>query len=482
MHGSGPLNNHDNPETNPGEIEAAKLRTRKLSIAEAVSNACMGGFGDNFFQPFALFLNAGNQAMALIGTLPQAVGALAQIVGAGLSEKLGKRRSIISLFALIQALCYLPLFLIPFFLPSIGVPAVIIMITLCTSCLNLTGPPWLSMMSDVIPQNIRGSYFARRIRFWMAATVCSMITGGVFLWWFKSKNLVWAGFGILFLLATLFRINSAWLLNRHYDPPFNHKKEDYFSFWDFVKRTRHSNFAKFTFIVASVNGLTNIAGPFFSVYMIRDLHWNYIQFTLNTIAFLVGQFVFISWWGAMCDRHGNRAVLAATSLIIPLIPIPWAFIQSFPFIMCLQFVSGSVWSGFNLAASNFIMDACTPQKRPRATSYYTVVNSFFSLIAGSIIGAYLAEHLPSSYNLGFMHITFLSSLPPVFIVSGLLRYIPVLFLSKLKEVRETEPITPVQLLWRFTTGEPIFSQVQQLTNLLSDPAKRPNVDDHNDPA
>jgi len=471
---SHPMENHDNLEANPDKVEAAKQHTRKLSVTEAVSVACMGGFGDSFFQPFALFLNAGNQAMALIGTLPQAVGALAQIAGAGLSEKMGKRRPIIALCALMQALCYIPLFWIPFLFPSMGVPVVIVMITLCTSCFNLGGPPWLSMMSDVVPQNIRGSYFARRIRFWMAATIFSMVTSGILLWWFKTKSMAWAGFGILFILAALFRIHSAWLLNHHYDPPFNPKKEDYFSFWDFVKRTRHSNFAKFTFIAASINGITNIAGPFFSVYMIRDLHWNYIQFTFSTIAFLVGQFVFISWWGAMCDRHGNRTVLAAACLILPLIPLPWAFIRSFPALMCLQFISGSIWSGFNLAAGNFIMDACTPQKRPRATSYYTVVNSFFSLIAGSIIGAFLAENLPSSYNLGFIHISFLSSLPPIFIISGILRFIPVFFLPNLKEVRETEPITPIQLLWRFTTGEPIFSQIQQLTNLLAGQAKRAN--------
>jgi MFS family permease len=227
--------------------------------------------------------------------------------------------------------------------------------------------------------------------------------------------------------------------------------------------------------VALINGITNISGPFFSVYMIRDLGWNYVQFTLSPIMFLLGQFLLISWWGKMCDRHGNRSVLMATSLIVPLIPIPWAFIQNFSLLMVAQFISGTVWSGFNLAASNFILDACTPQKRPRATSYYTVVNSFFSLIAGSVIGAFLAEHLPSEYAFGPIRIVFLSSLPAVFIISGILRFIPaILILPKLKEVRETEPIRSAQIIWRLTTGEPIFDQLQKLMTLLVTPLRKRN--------
>jgi len=458
----------------PEDIAAAKQRTQKLSITESVPSAFMIGFGDNFFQPFAIFLNAGNQAMALLGTLPAAIGALAQIAGASASERLRNRKYIITLFAFIQALCFVPLFWIPFFFRPCGVTAVIIMATLAVSCINLTGPPWFSLMSDIVPQETRGSYFAHRSRFWFASIVFSMVAGGILLWWLSAKNHAWTGFGILFTLAAASRIWSSWLLNHHYEPPFNPRREDYFSFWDFVRRTRHSNFAKFTFLVAAINGITNIAGPFFSVYMIRDLHWNYVQFTTNIVLFLVGQFVFISWWGAMCDRHGNRAVLVATSLILPFIPFPWAFITSYPLLMCLQFISGSVWSGFNLAAANFIMDACTPHKRPRATSYYTVVNSFFSLFAGTVIGAFLAEQLPAQYSLGFVNISFPSSLPAVFIISGVLRFIPAMCMPMLKEVRKTEPISPIQILWRFTTGEPIFSQIQQLAMLLSQSAKRDN--------
>ncbi|MDD4872470.1 MAG: MFS transporter [Kiritimatiellae bacterium] len=471
------------PNVVPEQIEFAKKRTQRLSLIESISSACMFGFGDNYFAPFALFLNAGNQAMAILGTLPPAIGSLAQIIGASIAERMGKRKPIIVIFVFLQALCYLPLFWIPFFFRSIGLTSMIIMATLCAFCINLTGPPWLSMMSDVVPETKRGRYFAMRLRFWVVAIILSMVGGGIILWWCNLKNFTWLGFGIIFTTAAAARIYSSYLLNLHYDPPFNPSKEDYFSFWDFIRKTPQSNFAKFTLAVASINGLTNIAGPFFSVYMLRDLNWNYIQFTVNTIGFLVGQLVFISWWGMMCDRHGNRSVLIATSLIIPLIPLPWAFLKSFSLLMCLQFISGSVWSGFNLAASNFILDACTPKKRPRATSYYTAVNSFFSLIAGSVIGAFLAEHLVSDYNFGFMHITFISSLPAVFIVSGILRFIPaILIMPYLKEVGETEPIKPAQILWRFTTGEPIFSQLQQLVNLLSAPIKRINGSDNQESA
>jgi hypothetical protein len=78
----------------------------------------------------------------------------------------------------------------------------------------------------------------------------------------------------------------------------------------------------------------------------------------------------------------------------------------------------------------------------------------FTLAGGTILGAYLANHLPSTFSLGPYRAEFTSSLPAVFIASAVLRFIVVLvFLPKFKEVRTAIHIHPVELLMKLAGGE-----------------------------
>ena len=71
--------------------------------------------------------------------------------------------------------------------------------------------------------------------------------------------------------------------------------------------------------------------------------------------------------------------------------------------------------------------------------------------------------MPSSFQLGGLHIEFLSSLPAVFCVSGLLCALTgILLLPGFKEVRPAEPITFRQILWRILTGEPLYSRITEI--------------------
>jgi MFS family permease len=201
--------------------------------------------------------------------------------------------------------------------------------------------------------------------------------------------------------------------------------------------------------------------------MLRDLHWSYLQFTANAAVFLLSQTLFVRWWGALGDRHGNRAVLVATSCLLPFLPLCWAFSTNYFFLLLAQVFSGATWSGFNLAASNFIYDAVTQEKRARAFSYYNVLNGLFSVAGGVLIGAPLAEFVPAAFTLGTVHIQMISSLPVVFIVSGILRaLIVVAMLPRFKEVRSAEPISTMRILWRLGVGQPLLAQVGEFIPLI----------------
>ncbi len=148
-------------------------------------------------------------------------------------------------------------------------------------------------------------------------------------------------------------------------------------------------------------------------------------------------------------------------------PLLWVLTKDFRLILGIQILSGIAWSGFNLASANFIYDSIPSERRHRVFGYYNLVSGLFSLVGGSVIGAWCALNMSSSYRIGSLQISFLSSLPAVFIVSGLLRaLVGILLLPHFKEVRVAEPITSRQILWRLSTGEPLVNRITGIMDAL----------------
>jgi MFS family permease len=443
-----------------GTIPEQKNRTQSLSIWEGGLWAVMWGLGESYIAPFALFLGAGNLAMAFVGTGPLLITALAQLAGASLPDRIGRRRPIALAGGTAQSLIYLPLFFVPIHLPAVGIPALLVCMSLNFAFLGLMVPSWMSMMGDVVEDSERGRYFANRTRLVMYSMIGSMLVAGIIANQWKAAGQTAVGFGFLFCIAALARGISMFFIRRHYDAPFDDTvAAESTNFWKFVRDPRNRNYAKFTLSIAVMNGTTNIAGPFFAVFMLRDLQWSYLQFTVNMLTFLISQTLFVRWWGSIGDRHGNRAVLMATGCLLPILPILWIFTDNYAFLLLAQVISGATWSGFNLAASNFIYDSVPQRRRAWALSYYSLANGCFSIIGGMLIGAFVAEHAPSVIRLGLATITLRSSLPVVFAVSGLARAVAAaIVLPQFSEVRAVEPITTVRLLWRFSTGQPLFGQ------------------------
>ena len=451
-----------------GGADAAREKTMRLAIVEGTGWAAMSGCGENFFAAFAIFLKASNFAVAVLTSAPLLLGALAQMLGARWIDRFSQRRLLLLRVLTFQAFAYALVVFMPLCFPSHAVPLAILCALVTMFLGNITVPVWISLMGDVVPDARRGDYFGHRSRILFLCLAAANLGGGLLLTRYEQIGWVWAGFGVLFGLAGFARLITAQLFPFHYEPDYKPSTDDAFSFWDFLRRSRRSNFAHFTFYAALMNAGANISAPFFAVYMLRDLHWTYTQFTINAITMLITQVVFSRWWGRVGDRHGNRAVLIATSCVLPILPILWACTGNFWLLCGAQVVSGATWSGYNLATQNFILDAVAPAKRARVYSYFSLINGVFIFIAGTVIGAWLANHLPSAYHLGPLHVTFLSSLPAVFIISGVTRvFVLLLMAPTFREVRTHEHIYPGILILRQWSGEALTGTLQEVATRIN---------------
>jgi len=443
------------------DTDKQKKHTQTLSIWEGSLWSIMWGMGESYIVPFALFLGAGNLVLAFIGTAPVLITAVAQLGGAMLLDFIGRRKPIICAGTIVQAATLIPLFALPLLLPTGGLMALVVCTAVYFAAFGTCVSPWISMMGDVVDPDERGRYFSNRARICTYAMIAGLLLAGIITNGWKAAGYTAVGFGFLFGIAAIARFTTFLLIRHHYDAPLEHQEyTDSFSFWDFLSGFRTSNFTRFTFTIGLMNGTTNIAGPFFAVYMLRDLEWTYLQFTANMLTFLISQTLFVRWWGGVGDRHGNRTILVATSCLLPVLPVLWVFSSNYVYLLFAQVVSGATWSGFNLAATNFVYDSVPQTRRARAFSYYSLSNGCFSAIGGMLIGAFIAEHAPMEFSLGLGHVTLQSSLPVVFIISGIARAIAAaIMLPQFSEVREAEPISAVRILWRLGIGQPLFGQV-----------------------
>lgn len=433
----------------------------RISTIEGAIWAIMAGFGETYIMPFAVFLAAGNRALAFLGTMPTIIGALAQRIGAAWTDRLGRRRGPIVWAVAAQAVAFVPLFVVPLLAGRYDVPAVLFFAAMATAAGNLVAPAWLSMMSEVVPSDVRGEFFGARSRIVIMTLFGATLTAGVILAWYQRAGLTRVGFGVLFGMACLARLISARLLSLHYDPPYHRSADDYFSFWDFLRRLPQSNFARFAVFYAVMNGAISVAAPFFTVYFLRDLKWSYAEFTFSTAAFQAVQFLMVRTWGRLGDRYGNRVIIVTTSLLIPVIPFLFAATTNYWALMLIQMFAGLAWSGFALAGQNFMFDAVSPPKRARIVAYTTILNGAFTLLGGTLLGAWLAEHLPSRYEFAGRVIEFGSRLPPLFVVSGVLRFgAALLLIFAFREVRPVQRIHPVMLFLRLSGGEAIAGLIQ----------------------
>ena len=208
-----------------------------------------------------------------------------------------------------------------------------------------------------------------------------------------------------------------------------------------------------------------LSGPFFAVYMLRDLGFSYTEFTLSTAGSILSQFLMLPFWGRVCDQKGNRYVMAVGGCVIPLLPALWLVSDNFTYILMLQFIGGIAWSGFTLASANYLYD-----QKPRDIHFasYSAIHSSLSAIAvfaGAVSGGYIIQWLPNTASLAGLHLQIERPIAIIFMLSSVLRLAMVLwYLPKAPELRVSERGRVRDLAFRIVRFTPMSGVVIDVVN------------------
>ncbi len=369
--------------------------------------------------------------------IPQFIGAFFQLLSVWLVHFIERKRLVVGT-AIFQSVV---MFLLAALAAAAwqGLPAVrwlIVLAVLYHACLNVIQPQWRAWMGSLVPAKRRGVFFALRSRLSMAVSLLVFILGGAILTWANRMELTWLGFVCLFAAAGIGRFTSSQHFRKMHDPDPHPYMSDPRVIRSTLKHCREAlsdkSFRQYSFFVAGMQAMVAISAPFFAVYMLEDLQWTYLQFSLNSVASIVMQFLTLGLWGRIADRFGNRLVLIVCSLILPLLPILWLVSSNFYYLILVQFLSGIGWSGFNLSSANYLYDI-----RPHRSNFalYAALQSTTQascVFVGALAGGWVATHAIAVA--AYFPFELASPIFVVFILSFSLRSVMSLwFITKTKE-------------------------------------------------
>lgn len=403
------------------------------SVRDGVAYSVMSGVGETYFAAYALFLGATAAQVSLLAAIPPLFGAVTQLFAAWLEGRAGTRRALIVSSALLHALSWFPIVWAPYLFPAHAVTAMVGCIVLYHAWIGFGAPLWCSLMADLVPARKRGRFFGGRTRLMSVASFAALVVGGLVLEFFQARGSTRFGFAVIFTAAAAARMYSVYHLSRMVEPNTT----------DPVPRPARSaptcryqtRFIRFSIFITAMNFAVAVAGPFFTVYMLRDLGFSYLQFTAATAIAVVAQFLTLRTWGRLADLFGNRAVLATSGVIVPLVPALWLLSPSFAWVLFIQALAGWSWAGFSLAAGNHLYDVVRPDRRAVYWATHNLMNNL-GACGGALIGGVMSELFPSTFTL-FGHVVhWTSGLWALLLLSAILRaFALVTFLPTIEEVR-----------------------------------------------
>ncbi len=430
--------------------------TLKYAVIDGILWSCMFGMSEDYLIPFALHFKSSPLFISLLTGIAQLGISIFQILGAQFIVHYKKRKFFIILSNQLHAFSWI--FILVFTYITKNPLVIIIFYFIGNGATNFAAPAWLSWMNETVPPHLRGEYWGKRLRIMGFFQFLATSTAGFILYYFKNiVNNELIGFGIIFVIATLFRALSIFPISKMVEAPMcvPERKQE-LTLFTFFKKSSHANFIKFILFSVMMTFSVNLLAPMLPIHILKTLKFNYIFFALITMTANITIFLSTAYWGPLIDRFGNYAIMQVCAIGIILPPLLWTFISHLYLILFIQIIAGFMWAGFTLSTLNFIFDSVKKEHISYATAITTSLNNIMAFL-GSITSGFISLLAP---KLKILHFSALN-LEIVFLSSFLARLATVLFFSKsFKEVRRTPPVPSHIHFLIYDPARNIYNQIE----------------------
>jgi MFS family permease len=340
---------------------------------------------------YVLALGASSADIGLMTALASLNATLLLIPGAILVDRIGNRKKIVLISSgFIGRICLLLLALVPIFYHSTAAIYIAIGLkVLMDGANNFSLPAWVSLAGDVVPLSWRGRYFGTR-NLAMGISAILVIYGfGQFITWIGPPD----GYQWALGLAFVFGIISASFFSRIKDYRDINQKiptQSYSLKSLFATLKNDRNFLGLCGFTALWNFSINIAGPFFNVFLVKDLSATASIIGVVAVVGKISGLPSQRFFGGLVDRWGSGKLMRLMAFIIPFLTISWYFVQATWQAIPINIVGGILWAGMNLASFNLLLETSPQEQRARYSAMYQIAVALSTAI-GATLGGFVAD-------------------------------------------------------------------------------------------
>ncbi len=362
----------------------------QTAVLEGIPATIIGNIlGGPILTAYLLYLNASSQAIGFVLAVPPLANIL-QLAAAFIMQRMENRKLWMALASIVHRTMWVLTGVIPFVLPdAYQVPVFIVMFLISFMNASFGGVVWASLVSDMVPAQVRGRYFGIRNTIHWAFASITLLLGGQILEQAASQR---AGFVILYGIAAVCTLWNAFELFKYPNPPFE-KSSEKSGVSQLLRPVRDRSFMMATSFIALFILLQNIAVPLFSFVMLEVLDVSYTQLTVVTTVQMIVMMISYYFWGNLNARYRTITLLLWSLPILALSCLLWIGMEFLPVMVVLVLVHialGIGQGGYNLLNFNFIIGDTPKADRPMYIGLFAALTGVTGFI-GPLIGGAIYE-------------------------------------------------------------------------------------------
>ena len=372
------------PQAVVGEAER-EAGLARLVYEAAFSSATTALTSGVILTALALHLHASNLAVGLLASLPF-LAQLLQVPAVVLIDRWRRRKAMAvvtsvvrrTMLALMAATVLMP--------PATGVVVLIAAQAVLCGLGAFGSCAWNAWVRDLAPEERLGTLFARRTAY---ATGVSLIVGLAAAAAVDRPDAASRGsaFLILYAVGCVTGLVSGAIVARMPEPamppPTAHER-----LWQLLKRPfADPNFRRLLRFVASWQFAVNLATPFFTVFIVRQLGLGMTWVMLLSVVSQIANLALLRTWGLLSDRYANKSVLAIAApayiaAIVAMVAAPTIAPREWliAYLVVLHALMGASVAGVTLSIANIAL-----KLSPRGdASAYVAANALATAVSAGL--------------------------------------------------------------------------------------------------
>ena len=388
---------------------------RWFTLEGAVSMGFFSITTSGILVAFALALGANNVHIGVLAAIPF-IMQIVQIPAVWLVEST-RRRKVISLASWFPAqLLWLPIALIPFFLPvpgSMAVTLLLILMAIRGILSAICNSAWNGWIRDLVPQAILGRFFSKRMAYaTIFAVIFSLGTAFFIDFWRNSASPEYVVRGYTYAIlfgATFLGLASPVFMALTPEPLMQTPVGPQPSMGQkLINPIRDGNFRRLLQFLFYWSFSSNLAIPFFAVHMLQSLGLSLSWVIGLSVLSQIFNILFLRVWGPLADRFSNKTVLSIGVSLYLLVIAGWIFTTmpekyffTIPLLVILH-----IFAGIASAAVSFTIGTIGLKLAPsgESTSYLATASLATSLGAG--LGPVLGGLCADFFSVRQLNLTF----------------------------------------------------------------------------